>query len=92
MRRDARERNTSKVQGTLVVFSDIEEMYYKSAMSFSRVCGHCLSSCSVFKYWFENEKPEMRSSYASSRALDFGCLERDRFLIGRSNRRILSVG
>ena len=40
-------------------------MYQKSIWSFNPVCGCCLSSCSVFKYWFENEKQEIQKSYTS---------------------------
>ena len=29
------------------------------------ICGHCLSYCSVLKYWLENEKYDMRNPYTS---------------------------
>ena len=38
-------------------------MFWKQ--SFWLVCGFCLFSCSVLKYWLENEKQEMRHSDAS---------------------------
>ena len=38
-------------------------MYQKSWLSINLVFGCCLSSCSVLKYWLENEKQEVQNSY-----------------------------
>ena len=44
-------------------------MYQKSALSFCTVCGRHLSSCSVLKYWLENEEPEVWNAYTSRQCL-----------------------
>ena len=50
---------------TRVGFPDIVWIHKKSV----QVCGCCLSSCSVLKYWLENEKQDIRHLYTSQQYL-----------------------
>ena len=38
--------------------------------SSEQVCGHCLSSCTVLKYWLENEKQEVGKPYATQQSAE----------------------